>query len=164
MGSVKILNIIQDSIVDGTGLRVTIFFAGCPHRCKGCHNPESWNIEYGADYSIEDIMVQIRRNKITKGVTLSGGDPFFQAKEITPLAKQIKKEGYNLWVYTGYMFEDILNDANKMELLSFVDVLVDGKFELDKKDLTLKWKGSENQRIIDVQKSLKTGQVVLYMD
>lgn len=161
MGNIKILNIVQDSIVDGVGLRATIFFAGCPHRCKGCHNPESWNIEYGVDYSVEEIMSEIRTNKITKGVTLSGGDPFFQAKEIAPLAKQIKKEGYNLWAYTGYLFEDILNDVNQMELLSFIDVLVDGKFEIENKDLTLAFRGSSNQRIINVQQSLEENSVIL---
>lgn len=161
MGKIKVLNIIQDSIVDGVGLRATIFFAGCPHRCKGCHNPESWNTEYGVDYSVEEIMSEIRTNKITKGVTLSGGDPFFQAKEIAPLAKQIKKEGYNLWAYTGYLFEDILNDVNQMELLSFIDVLVDGKFEIENKDLTLAFRGSSNQRIINVQQSLEENSVIL---
>lgn len=164
MGKIKVLNIVQDSIVDGTGLRATIFFAGCPHRCKGCHNPESWNIGYGENYEIEEIMSEIRNNKITKGVTLSGGDPFFQTKEITPLAKQIKKEGYNLWAYTGYLFEDIVKNTLQRQLLKSIDVLVDGKFEQENKDLTLAFRGSSNQRIIDVQKSLKTGQVVLHMN
>ena len=97
-------------------------------------------------------------------MTLSGGDPFFQAREIIPLAKQIKKEEYNLWAYTGYLFEDMVKNTLQRQLLKFIDVLVDGKFEQENKDLTLAFRGSSNQRIIDVQKPLKTGQVVLHMD
>ncbi len=160
----KILDIIHDSIVDGKGLRAVIFFAGCPHRCKGCHNPESWNIGYGNAFTITEVMVEIKSNKAIQGVTLSGGDPFFQAKEILELAKEIKQNEYNLWAYTGFTFEEIIKDNVKLELLKQIDVLVDGRFVEELKDLTLRFRGSSNQRIIDVQKSIQENKIILYMN
>lgn len=161
MVTIKVLNIIQDSIVDGPGLRATIFFAGCPHKCKGCHNPESWNINYGEDYSIAEILSIIKSNTITQGVTLSGGDPFFQPKEAAALSKVLKENGYNLWMYTGFKYEDILKDPQQKALMTEADVLVDGKFVLEKKDLTLPFRGSSNQRIINVPKSLQENKIIL---
>lgn len=160
----RILDIIHDSIVDGIGLRTVIFFSGCHHRCKGCHNPESWNIEYGNNYIIKEVVDEIQTNKIKQGITLSGGDPFYQADEVLELVKELKIYDYNIWAYTGYTFEEIINNDNKerSELLKYIDVLVDGRFVEELKDLTLKFKGSSNQRIIDVQKSLKENKVVLY--
>lgn len=162
MESFKVLNIIQDSIVDGVGMRATIFFAGCPHKCKGCHNPESWNIEYGDDYTVQEVIDEIKDNPLTSGVTLSGGDPLYQSSSILPLVKKLKKMGYNIWVYTGYVFEDILKNKSHKELISCCDVLVDGRFEKEKKDLSLGFRGSSNQRIIDIKKSLASGKIVLW--
>ncbi|HDX9578452.1 anaerobic ribonucleoside-triphosphate reductase activating protein [Bacillus cytotoxicus] len=145
----RVMNIIQDSVVDGEGLRTVVFFAGCPHRCFGCHNPQSWNICNGTEMTKEEIIKEIEKNPLTD-VTFSGGDPFFQATEIKELAKNVKDLQKNLWIYTGYTFEEIQNSQNNdmIELLHYADVLVDGRFELERRDLTLSFRGSSNQRII----------------
>lgn len=158
----KIIDILHDSIVDGPGLRTVIFFAGCKHMCKGCHNPESWNEFCGYEYSGEEVIKEIKSNKLTRGVTFSGGDPFFQTKEISKLAEKLKEDKYNIWIYSGFTFEEIIKDEEMKSLLSLCDVLVDGRFEEELKDLTIQFRGSTNQRIIDIQKSLNEGKVVLY--
>lgn len=147
----KVMNIIHDSVVDGEGLRTVIFFAGCPHFCKGCHNPKSWNIRNGMEMSVDEVIEEVASNPLTD-VTLSGGDPFFQAKEVCQVAKRLKKLQKNIWAYTGYTFEQLLasNDPYKQELLRYCDVLVDGPFIFEERDLTLKFYGSRNQRIIDL--------------
>ncbi|MBP2079133.1 anaerobic ribonucleoside-triphosphate reductase activating protein [Oceanobacillus polygoni] len=147
----KVMNIIHDSVVDGEGLRTVIFFAGCPHFCKGCHNPKSWNIRNGTEMSVDEVIEEVASNPLTD-VTLSGGDPFFQAKEVCQVAKRLKKLQKNIWAYTGYTFEQLLasNDPYKQELLRYCDVLVDGPFIFEERDLTLKFYGSRNQRIIDL--------------
>ena len=145
----RVLNIIHDSIVDGEGLRTVIFFAGCSHHCKGCHNPQSWDFNGGTETIVEEIMDEIKSNPLCQGVTFSGGEPFHQADKILPLAKKLKEEGYNIWCYTGYTLEQILTySVLKPKLLEYIDVLVDGKFIEEQKDLTLKFKGSRNQRIL----------------
>ena len=145
----KVMNIIHDSVVDGEGLRTVVFFAGCPHRCFGCHNPKSWNVCNGTEMTVEEIVKEIEKNSLTD-VTFSGGDPFFQAAEVKKVAKIVKDLKKNLWIYTGYTLEEIQSAQNNdmIELLHYGDVLVDGRFELDKKDLTLPFRGSSNQRII----------------
>ncbi|MCP1124412.1 anaerobic ribonucleoside-triphosphate reductase activating protein [Bacillus sp. 3103sda1] len=145
----RVMNIIHDSIVDGEGLRTVVFFAGCPHRCFGCHNPQSWNNNNGTEVTKEEIIKEIEKNPLTD-VTFSGGDPFFQAAEVKVIAKAVKKMKKNLWIYTGYTLEEIQNSRNNdmIELLQYADVLVDGRFELEKRDLTLPFRGSSNQRII----------------
>ncbi|MDA1762014.1 anaerobic ribonucleoside-triphosphate reductase activating protein [Bacillus cereus] len=145
----KVMNIIHDSVVDGEGLRTVVFFAGCPHRCFGCHNPKSWNICNGTDMTVEEIVKEIESNPLTD-VTFSGGDPFFQASEVKKVAKIVKDLKKNLWMYTGYTLEEIQSSQNNdmIELLHYGDVLVDGRFEIEKKDLTLPFRGSSNQRII----------------
>lgn len=155
------MNIIHDSIVDGEGFRSVVFFAGCPHHCTGCHNPQSWKMENGTDMTKEEIFSEIIQNELTQ-VTLSGGEPFLQSDEVAPLAATLKHEGKNIWCYTGYRFETLLTDPSHLKLLTQVDVLVDGQFELAKRDLGLLYKGSSNQRIIDVKKSLFEGQTLLY--
>ncbi|QWU46164.1 MULTISPECIES: anaerobic ribonucleoside-triphosphate reductase activating protein [Bacillus] len=145
----KVMNIIHDSVVDGEGLRTVVFFAGCPHRCFGCHNSKSWNICNGTEMTVEEIVKEIESNSLTD-VTFSGGDPFLQAAEVKKVAKSVKDLKKNLWMYTGYTLEEIQSSRNNdmIELLHYGDVLVDGRFELDKKDLTLPFRGSSNQRII----------------
>ena len=145
----RVMNIIHDSVVDGEGLRTAIFFSGCSHHCKGCHNPQSWKYENGKEMTVTDIINEIKSNPICD-VTLSGGDPFYQTKEIITLVKEIKKLNKNIWIYSGYTLEEILVDEQKKELLSYCDVLVDGKFILEQRDLTLKFRGSRNQRIINI--------------
>ncbi|MGG2065107.1 anaerobic ribonucleoside-triphosphate reductase activating protein [Bacillus sp. S14(2024)] len=145
----RVMNIIHDSVVDGEGLRTVVFFAGCPHRCFGCHNPQSWNICNGTEITKGEMITEIEKNPLTD-VTFSGGDPFFQAAEVKAIAKAVKKMRKNLWIYTGYTLEEIQNSRNNdmIELLQYADVLVDGRFELAKRDLTLPFRGSSNQRII----------------
>lgn len=145
----KVMNIIQDSIVDGEGLRTVIFFAGCSHRCKGCHNPESWNIRNGKEMSLEEIINEACKNPLSD-ITFSGGDPIYQVEELQKLAKMFKAKGKDIWCYTGYTLQQLLDkkDKNVNELLKNIDVLVDGKFILEQRDTTLLFKGSKNQKII----------------
>ncbi len=152
----KVISIICDSIVDGEGLRTVIFFAGCPHHCFGCHNPESWNSANGHDYSLEKLVSIVMANPIND-VTFSGGEPFLQAKEIVPLAKILKSHGKNIWLYTGFTLEQLLlrNNKNELALLNEIDVLVDGPFLQEKANLALPFRGSSNQRIINVKKALE---------
>ena len=158
----KILDIVHDSIVDGIGLRTVIFFAGCPHKCKNCHNPESWDINNGYDITKEQIIEEIKNNPITQGITLSGGDPFYQAEEVKELAKELKTLSYNIWIYTGYTFEEIYygDDKSAKELLELCDVLIDSKYIDELKDLRLAFKGSSNQRIIDIQETIKNNKII----
>ena len=150
----KIITIYHDSVVDGEGVRTVIFFAGCPHRCKGCHNPESWNIKNGNDWTIERVLNECLANPLSN-VTFSGGDPFLQAKQIIPLAKALKKAGKNIWAYSGWTYEELTKDEHKRELLKYIDCLVDGKFILEQRNTKLKFRGSENQRIL----KLKNGEI-----
>ena len=154
----RVFGTANDSIVDGPGLRFALFVQGCIHNCKGCHNPESHKLDGGTLQDTDQIFEQIQKNPLLDGVTFSGGEPFLQAKALSELAKKIKDTGLNLYVYTGFTFEELLSGANSencwKELLKYTDFLVDGKFEEDKKHYTLLFKGSENQRIIDVQSSM----------
>ena len=155
----------SDSIVDGDGIRTVIWFQGCKHHCRECQNPETWNFDGGMEVDIEDIKNEMKKLKYQTGVTLSGGDPFFQADAAAEIAKFAHSIDLNVWCYTGFTYEDII-DANdeKMELLKNTDVLVDGRFEIDKKSLACKFRGSTNQRIIDVKKSLEEGRAITIYD
>ncbi|MCC0642222.1 MULTISPECIES: anaerobic ribonucleoside-triphosphate reductase activating protein [unclassified Clostridioides] len=159
---IYILDIKHDTIVDGEGFRTSIYCAGCNHKCNDCHNPQSWDMKNGALTKVSDIYKEIISNKFSD-VTFSGGDPFLQPQGFIQLAKLIKKNTRKtIWCYTGFKFEELLIHKEKLELLKLIDVLVDGKFEKDKKELDLIFKGSSNQRIIDIKKSLKENQIVLY--
>ncbi|MBB5174687.1 anaerobic ribonucleoside-triphosphate reductase activating protein [Texcoconibacillus texcoconensis] len=151
----KVLSIIDDSIVDGEGLRTVIFFAGCPHRCVGCHNPESWSIENGEERSLSEVMKRVAANPLND-VTFSGGEPFLQAEEAAKLAAEVKALGKGVWVYTGYTLEELRKSTNSFvhRLLLLTDVLVDGPFIEAEKDLTLSYRGSRNQRVIEVNKKM----------
>lgn len=157
----RIAGITFDSIVDGPGLRNTLFVQGCSHHCPGCHNPETWDAEAGTMTSTQEIIKQFLESS-NKSVTFSGGEPFEQAHACTEIAKALKQNNFNLWSYSGYLYEDILNDPMKKDFLVNLDVLVDGRFILSKRSLSLDYKGSSNQRVIDVQESLKQNKVVLY--
>ena len=158
-------NLQSDSIVDGDGIRTVIWFQGCKHHCKDCQNPETWNFDGGMEVDIEDIKEQLKKLKYQTGITLSGGDPFFQASAATEIAKFAHSIGLNVWTYTGFTYDEIINaNDEKMELLKNTDVLVDGRFEIDKKSLACKFRGSTNQRVIDVKKSLEEGGVVTIYD
>ena len=159
---IRIAGMVEDSIVDGPGLRFTLFTQGCPHHCPGCHNPETHDIRNGETIELKEIYQRIKNDKGITGVTFSGGDPFLQAQKLIPLAKKLKEDGYDLAMYSGWTFEELSDSKipGAKELLSFADTLVDGKFILEQRSLELPFRGSKNQRIIDVQKSLKLGFAV----
>ena len=150
-----------DSIVDGPGLRIVVWTQGCPHQCVGCHNPQTHDMYGGNDYHVSDIISQIKNSKLQSGLTLSGGEPFMQPLALVPIVEAAKEMGLNVWSYSGFTFEQLQKNSDQYELLKRLDVLVDGKFEMDKKDYRLWYKGSTNQRIIDVQQSIKQNKVIL---
>ena len=150
----------RDSIVDGDGLRTVIWTQGCSHNCVGCHNKKAQSFSGGLLVRVEDIKREIDKLKLQRGITFSGGEPFEQSKECSAIAKYAKSRGYDVWAYTGYLFEDLIKDKEKYEFLKQVDILVDGPFILEKRDLTLRFRGSSNQRVIDVIKSLEAGKVI----
>ena len=157
----RVLNIAEGTSVDGPSLRTSIYFAGCTHHCEGCHNPQSWDPQGGKDWTLDELMHVIRENDFH--VTFSGGDPLLQVKELTQLAKRIKTElGKNIWCYTGYLWENVIQNPQYLELLKYVDVLVDGPFVLAQRDISLLFKGSPNQRLIKVPESLESGKVILW--
>lgn len=152
--------ILTDSIVDGEGLRAVIWMQGCSHNCKGCHNPETHDFSKGIEKDIEEVKQEIKKLSLQDGITLSGGDPIFQVEASTEIAKYAKKQGLNVWLYTGFLYEDLLKNKKTLELLKYIDVLVDGKFQIENKSLNIKFRGSTNQRIINVPKSLKLQKLV----
>lgn len=155
----RVIQIAEGTSVDGPGLRTSIYFAGCTHHCEGCHNPQSWSPEAGHDMSEEEVLQVIAYNDFP--VTFSGGDPFFQHEAVTQLARRIKQEQErNIWCYTGYRWEQVADDPRFRPLLQQVDVLVDSPFILAQRNTELLFRGSENQRIIDVQASLQQGLLV----
>ena len=161
----RIAGMIQDSIVDGPGFRFTLFTQGCPHDCEGCHNPETHDFGGGSEMSTDEIIRKLLSNPLTDGITFSGGEPFEQAGDCAVIAKAARDNGLNVWAYSGYTFEELIKKAEKqpevMDLLKLTDVLVDGRFILAQRSLSLKWRGSANQRILDVPKSLAAGQAEL---
>ena len=152
----------SDSVVDGEGIRTVIWTQGCPHHCKGCHNPETHGFKGGFLKDINELIEEIRGLELQDGITFSGGDPMMQPKECTVIAKACKEMGYNIWCYTGFLFEDLLDNNDRREFLNYIDVLVDGKFELDKKSYAAKFRGSTNQRLINVKASLKKNRAVVF--
>lgn len=160
----RIAGLTQDSIVDGPGFRFTVFVQGCAHHCEGCHNPQTHDPAGGREMTTEEIIREMRSNPLTDGLTLSGGEPFDQSEDCLTLALAAKESGLNVWSYSGYLFEQLLADEKKSQLLKELDVLVDGPFVLSQRSLALAWRGSRNQRVIDVPKSLAAGEVVLIPD
>ena len=153
--------IVSDSIVDGPGIRVTVFCQGCPHHCPGCHNPETWDFGCGTPMDEETIVEIVRENRLCRGVTFSGGEPFAQAEGFAKLARLLKAAGYEVASYSGYTFEQLLSGTPaQRQLLSVIDVLIDGPFRMEEKSLELSFRGSRNQRILDVPKSLAAGAAV----
>ena len=153
--------IVSDSIVDGPGIRTTIFSQGCPHRCPGCHNPETWAFGCGTKVPVEDIVDIVRSNPLCRGVTFSGGEPFSQAAAFAKLAVLLKEKGYEVASYSGYTFEALLEGTeDQKRLLESIDILIDGPFLQAQKSLEIAFRGSRNQRILDVKKSLAAGCAV----
>lgn len=157
---ISILSIVHDTMVDGPGFRTSIYCAGCPNHCLECHNPQSWDINQGTPTSTEDLMEEIMSDPFAN-VTFSGGDPMFQAKGFCELAKEIHRQSNKtIWCYTGYKYETLLKNPTQKELLEQIDVLVDGPFVKALRDEDLFFRGSSNQRIINVKKSLECGKVI----
>lgn len=154
-------NLQPDSIVDGEGIRTVIWTQGCSHNCPGCHNQSTHDFNGGFLVDIEDVKQEIKKLIGQDGITFSGGDPMFQAKECLEIAKYAKKLNLNIWCYTGFLYEDLLKNSYQKEFLEYIDVLVDGKFKSEEFSLNLQYKGSRNQRIIDVKKSLLENKVML---
>lgn len=160
--TLRIMKIIHSSAVDGEGFRDTLYVNYCPHHCPGCHNPQTWDKKNGREVSIKEIYDDLMQSNVTN-VTYSGGEPFCQAQELAVLTKMIKKaSNKNFWIYSGYTYEQIIADPVKLKLLSLCDVLVDGKFEQKYFKENLRFRGSENQRIIDIKKSLANGDAMLW--
>ena len=158
----RIAGTIQESIVDGPGIRFVIFTQGCDFHCEGCHNPHTWSHTGGTLVDIDSLYKTIKSNPLIKGITISGGEPFLQSAALIPLIKRLRKSGYEIAVYTGYSFEQLLTEGGtSTEMVKLVDIIIDGKFLLNEKSLLLKFKGSKNQRIIDVQKSITENKIVL---
>ena len=162
---IRIAGIVKESIVDGPGIRYAIFTQGCIHNCMGCHNPNTHDLNGGYEIDIEDLINDIDSSILLNGVTLSGGEPFLQAESILPLVQHLKKRKINILAYTGYIFEQLIksNNINELQLLTMIDILVDGKFILSQRDISLKFRGSKNQRVIDVLKSLDSKSPVLFI-
>ncbi|MDR0916441.1 MAG: anaerobic ribonucleoside-triphosphate reductase activating protein [Oscillospiraceae bacterium] len=161
----RIAGTVQDSIVDGAGLRFVVFTQGCPHGCDGCHNPETHDFAGGIEREVASVVAEMLANPLTDGVTLSGGEPFAQARDCAEIAAAAKSNGLNVWVYSGWTFEELLEqsrgDTDTRRLLGLADVLVDGRFELPLRSLDLKFRGSRNQRILDVPASLAANVAVI---
>lgn len=155
----------SDSIVDGEGIRTVIWTQGCPHHCLGCHNPETWDFNGGELVDLKDVYEAIDSLEGQTGITFSGGDPFWQPKACAEIAKYARKKNLNIWSYTGYTWEELMELSKKkkeiMDFLKELDVLVDGRFVLSKKSYSCIFRGSTNQRIIDVKESLKKNKLIL---
>lgn len=157
-----VAGIIGYSIVDGPGMRVSVFFQGCPHHCKGCHNKETWPFYGGKRFGVKDLLNEVKKYKSCKGITLSGGEPFSQnEKEIGEFVSELKKLGYEIAAYTGYTFEELYNSSKERnKILEKIDILIDGKFIQEQLSLDLMFRGSKNQRILNTKESLKKGCAV----
>ena len=152
----------KDSIVDGVGIRTVIWTQGCSHNCPFCHNPQTHDFKGGELVDVKDVIDELKTLTGQDGITFSGGDPMFQPKPCTLIAKEAHKLGLTVWAYTGFTFEELLKSSDDVkEFLSNVDVLIDGRFEIDKKSLDLEFRGSSNQRILDVKKSLQQKKAIL---
>lgn len=160
----NVAGVVEESVTDGPGIRYVIFVQGCPHACEGCHNPQTHPFEGGTVRNTDELFEQIVQNPLLKGVTFSGGEPFCQPAPLALLAKRLHDETrLNIITYTGYTFEELLQSSNAAihSLLGQADILIDGRFELGKRDISLRFRGSTNQRVIDVKKSLAEGKAVL---
>ena len=161
----RIAGTVQDSIVDGPGFRFTLFTQGCPHGCEGCHNPQTHDFSGGKEMSVDEIIDELLSNPLTDGITFSGGEPFCQAYDCAIIAKAARDNKLNVWAYSGYTFEQLFEmsktDEGIASLLSLTDVLVDGRFVLAEKTYDAPWRGSRNQRLVNVPESLKAGKAVL---
>lgn len=160
---IKIAGVVKESITDGKGIRYTLFTQGCPHKCPGCHNPLTHDFEGGTWADTEAVFQEFQRNPLLKGITFSGGDPFCQPNPLAELAKQVHALGKDVTIYSGWTYEQLcaMNNPAVQALLDETDVLIDGRFLEEKKNLELFFRGSENQRVIDMKKTRANGELVL---
>lgn len=160
---IRVAGIVPESIVDGPGIRYTLFVQGCPHGCPGCHNPQTHPFEGGKLYSPQELLDQVREDPLIAGVTLSGGEPLCQAQALLPFAAGLRQLGKNILCYSGYTFEQLWQEADpqRLALLGLCDLLIDGPFLQEEKSLELLFRGSRNQRILDLPASLAAGKAVL---
>lgn len=169
VATLRIAGVVRESIVDGPGIRFTVFAQGCPHQCPGCHNEATHDFQGGKQIEIDAIIREIVKNPLLNGVTFSGGEPFCQAEGFSFLAQELKEKGFHVVTFSGYTFEELMELAQQpggegravQTLLDLTDLLIDGRFEQAKRDLTLQFRGSRNQRLIDMNKTRETGKLVL---
>lgn len=152
----------EDSIVDGLGIRTVIWTQGCSHNCPSCHNPSTHDFSGGEEVELDDVIYRLENLVGQDGVTFSGGDPMFQPKQCAVLAHKVHDLNMNVWAYTGFTYEQLLNSKNKdiLDFLNNIDVLIDGKFDISKKSMDIRFRGSTNQRVIDVKKSLNQNKII----
>lgn len=163
MCEIRVADMIRESIVDGPGIRYVVFAQGCRHHCPDCFNPETHDFEGGRLESVDKMAAEIAKNPLCRGLTCSGGDPMEQPEAFRALAKRVHEMGKDVWAYTGYTWEELLEMGEAVRgFLEEVDVLVDGRFETALRNIDLNYRGSENQRLIDVKKSLMAREVVLW--
>lgn len=164
--SLRIAGIMRESIVDGPGIRFAVFCQGCPHGCPGCHNPETHDPAGGSEVSIDRILQEFDKNPLLAGITFSGGEPMCQPEGFALLGREIKKRGKSITIYTGYTLEQLheISEENSSvkELLGMCDILIDGPFIMAKRDLNLQFRGSSNQRVIDMNRTRDEGRIVLW--
>ncbi len=160
--TLRVMRVVEGTSVDGPGLRTSIYLAGCNHRCPGCHNPSTWPFDAGEPMTVDEIMEKVLYNRFN--VTLTGGDPLYHAEALLSLAKRIREAGLGIWIYTGFTLEELQekNDEATVNLLALTDVLVDGPFIEKLKDPTLIFRGSSNQRLIDLRASEAQGKIIEY--
>ena len=154
---IRIAGTVNDSVVDGPGIRFTVFTQGCPHNCKGCHNLGTHSYDGGHFVDTDDLIGKMKKNPLCSGLTVSGGEPFVQCESVGELCRAAKENGYNVIVYTGYRWEELLKDKNRFSVLEYVDYVIDGEFKEELKSLNVKFRGSTNQRIVNVKKSIEQG-------
>lgn len=161
--TLRLSGLVSDSIVDGPGLRLAVFTQGCPHGCPGCHNPQSHDPAGGYDMDIAEIVEKVKKNPLLAGITLTGGEPLLQAEACLALVRLLPP-GLNVWLYSGWTYDEIMEkgDAQQSALVQACDVMVDGRFLLAERSLSLRYCGSRNQRLVDIKKTLAEGRVILW--
>ncbi|WP_346354572.1 anaerobic ribonucleoside-triphosphate reductase activating protein [Azotosporobacter soli] len=161
---IRIAGITPESVVDGPGIRLVFFMQGCVHDCPGCHNPATHDLTGGREIDVAELIDQLQEAKLIRGITLSGGEPFLQAEALLPLVQAAKERGLTVTAYSGYRFEELQAKTAAAALLQYIDLLIDGRFIQEQRDLKLAFRGSANQRLVDVMKSLQQGQTVAWQE
>ncbi|MGL4790930.1 MAG: anaerobic ribonucleoside-triphosphate reductase activating protein [Anaerotignaceae bacterium] len=159
---IRISSVVNDSIVDGVGFRLAVFTQGCTHNCEGCHNQHTHDLKGGKLVDVESIVELMRENPLLDGITITGGEPFLQSEQCGYLAKMAHSLNLNVWTYTGYTYEELMTNEAFKPLLDNTDILIDGKFQQELRTLELRFKGSKNQRIIDLNQTRETGEIILW--